>query len=203
MHKSTVSKIVKKVTTAIAGLRPQASKLPETVQKKADIMQRFYQKARFPKVLEAIDGTHIRMHQSPGGPQAETYRNRKGYFSLNVQVITDADCIIRDIVARWPGLSHDSNVFDNSHVRMIFENGNMGDGLLVGDSGYAVRKYMMTPLNNPVTPAEILYNESHRRTRNIIERTFGNWKRRFPVISIGTRCKVPLIAAFHSISLRP
>jgi hypothetical protein len=76
---------------------------------------------------------------------------------------------------------------------MIFENGNMGDGLLVGDSGYAVRKYMMTPLNNPVTPAEILYNESHRRIRNLIERTFGNWKRRFPVISIGTRCKVPLM----------
>jgi hypothetical protein len=64
MHKSTVSKIVKKVTTAIAGLRPQAIKLPETVQEKADIMQRFYQKARFPKVLEAIVGTHIRMHQS-------------------------------------------------------------------------------------------------------------------------------------------
>ncbi|XP_017467321.1 PREDICTED: uncharacterized protein LOC108359803 [Rhagoletis zephyria] len=46
---------------------------------------------------------------------------------------------------------------------------------------------MMTPLSHPTTAAERLYNESQIRTRNCIERCFGVWKRRFPVLSIGIR----------------
>lgn len=61
------------------------------------------------------------------------------------------------------------------------------DKLLVGDSGYAQTRYMMTPLpeNAPTTRAEKLYQESQIRTRNVIERAFGIWKRRFPILSKG------------------
>lgn len=43
---------------------------------------------------------------------------------------------------------------------------------------------------NPVTHAQQLFNESQIRTRNPIERTFGIWKRRFPVLSFGIRLKL-------------
>lgn len=113
-------------------------------------------------------------------------------MSLNVQAICDANTNIIDLVARWPGSAHDNHIFQNSAVRMRFENNEMGNLLLVGDSGYPVSKYLMPPLLNPRTAAENLYNESQIRTRNVIERTFGIWKRRFPVLSIGLRCKLPL-----------
>jgi len=44
---------------------------------------------------------------------------------------------------------------------------------------------MMTPLNECHTPAENLYNESQIKTRNVIERFFGVWKRHFPVMALG------------------
>lgn len=91
-----------------------------------------------------------------GGNNAEIYRNRKGYFSLNVQAVADANNFIRDIVVRWPGSAHDTNIFENSLLRMRFENGEFNNGLLLGDSGYPIRSYLITPLLNPVTQGENL-----------------------------------------------
>lgn len=97
-----------------------------------------------------------------------------------------------DVVARWPGASHDSNIFDNSLIRAKFENGEMQNSVILGDSGYPVRPYLITPLTNPRTEAEQLFNEAQIRTRNVIERTFGIWKRRFPILSVGIRSQLPL-----------
>lgn len=49
------------------------------------VKEEFYSIASFPDVIGAIDCTHVRI-QSPGGENAERFRNRKGYFSINCQV---------------------------------------------------------------------------------------------------------------------
>lgn len=54
---------------------------------------------------------------------------------------------------------------------------------------------MMPPLENRGTPAEHLYNESQIRTRNPVERSFGIWKRRFPVLPLGMRIKLDKVLA--------
>ena len=64
VHQSTVSRIFKRVTEAIARHRPDFIKMPidhETIQ----VGRGFYVISRFPKVLGCIDGTHIKI-QSPG-----------------------------------------------------------------------------------------------------------------------------------------
>ncbi|KYN10992.1 hypothetical protein ALC57_16865 [Trachymyrmex cornetzi] len=45
--------------------------------------ERFYNIACFPRVVGAINGTHVKI-LSPGGEEAEVYRNRKGIFTINV-----------------------------------------------------------------------------------------------------------------------
>lgn len=45
----------------------------------------------------------------------------------------------------------------------------------------------MVPVQNPVNRGEQLYNESHIRTRNSVERQIGVWKRRFPILAYGSR----------------
>ncbi|XP_031328675.1 putative nuclease HARBI1 [Photinus pyralis] len=189
IHKSTAAQIIKRTVTALCQLRRDYIYFPRDPEEQHNVKAKFCNIAAFPRVLGALDGTHIRI-QSPGGQQAETFRNRKGYFSLNV--ISDAKHYIRNIVTRWPGSSHDANIFDNSLIRMQFENGEMGNGLLLGDSAYPLRSYLITPINNPQGEIETLFNESLIRTRTVVERTFGIWKRRFPILSVGMRCRVEL-----------
>ncbi|KAK9701963.1 DDE superfamily endonuclease [Popillia japonica] len=142
------------------------------------------------KCIGALDCTHIRI-QSPGGQYVERYRSTKGFFSHNVQVVCDSDLLIRNIICRWHGSAHDSTIFNNSSLKVKLENEEFGEGsLVVGDSGYAVRKHLITPLTNPRTPrtpAEHLFNESQIRTRNPVERCFGAWKRRFLALALGIR----------------
>jgi len=49
------------------------------------VKQKFYDVDGMPGVGACIDCTHIKI-QNPGGPNGEVFRNRKGWFSLNVQV---------------------------------------------------------------------------------------------------------------------
>lgn len=71
-----------------------------------------------------------------------------------------------------------------------------------------LRPYLLTPVLNPQTRGDQLYNESHIRTRNSIERLFGVWKRRFPVLAYGLRCKletvmiiITAVGVLHNIAI--
>lgn len=122
-----------------------------------------------------------------GGEAAETFRNRKGYFSKNVQVVAGPSMEILDIVTRWAGSTHDQTIFNGSNLENRFEDDEFGNFHLLGDSGYECRRYLMTPLRHVNSVAENLYNASLIKTRNLVERTFGVWKRRFPILSLGIR----------------
>ncbi|XP_054276396.1 putative nuclease HARBI1 [Macrosteles quadrilineatus] len=189
IHKSTVSKIVKQVSEAIARLRPQFICMPSTQEEQSKTKLGFFEIARFPNCVGAIDCTHVKI-LSPGGDNAEYFRNRKGVFSINVQGVCDSSLRLTNIVARWPGSTHDAHIFTSCRLKQEFENGLFGNGVLVGDSGYACSNYLIPPLENPVLREEQLFQESQIRTRNPIERCFGVWKRRFPVLALGIRLKL-------------
>lgn len=84
----------------------------------------------FPRVIGAIDGTHIPIK----GPAIEEpiYVNRKNYHSLNVQVICDAKHQIVNFNARYPGSTHDAFIWGNSAIKRKFQNGEFGDAVLIG-----------------------------------------------------------------------
>ena len=50
---------------------------------------------------------------------------------------------------------------------------------ILGDSGYMLRPYSLTPYRQPGSISRSSYNYAHKRTRVVIEQTFGRWKRRF------------------------
>lgn len=65
MDKSTVSRIVLRVSEAIASLAPIYIKLPQTQEETLRAQRNFFNIASFPRVIGAIDRTHIKI-QSPG-----------------------------------------------------------------------------------------------------------------------------------------
>ena len=97
--------------------------------------------------------------------EKELFRNRKGYFSLNVQTVCNSNLELMNVVARWQESVHDSIIFNNNHLRVNFEDGAYGNSLLLGDCGYPSKQYLVIPLLNPQTAAERLYNESHIYTK--------------------------------------
>ncbi|XP_062590955.1 putative nuclease HARBI1 [Saccostrea cucullata] len=135
----------------------------------------FFGKAGFPNVLGAIDGTLIKI-QAPSENEP-SYVCRKGFHALNVQAVADASLRFTDLVCKWPGAVHDSFVFKNSNLNNILSQG--CSGWLLGDSGYPLKSYLMTPVNNPKNQQEENYNSSHCRTRVVVERVFGVLKPRF------------------------
>ncbi|XP_066585919.1 putative nuclease HARBI1 [Prorops nasuta] len=178
ISQQSVSRIVKEISRCFAAQLPNFIFLPKTADECAHIKQKFHQIADFPNIIGAIDCTHILIN-NPGGNYGETFRNRKGLFSLNVQIIGGPDLQIQDIVVRHPGSAHDALIFHRSSVRARFEQNNELNGLLLGDSAYPAKKYLLTPVLNPTSDSEIKYNQSHIKTRNVVERLFGVIKRKF------------------------
>lgn len=206
VSQSSVSRIVRKISVLFAQHLADYVHLPRTEAEQRNNIVRFSEMHNFPTVAGCVDGTHIPI-KSPGGDNAETFRNRKGFFSLNVQVVSGPRLEILDIVVRHPGSAHDSLIFDRSSVRVVFEQRRVL-GTLLGDSGYPCRPYLLTPVINPANDAERRYNVSHRSTRNTVERLFGVWKRRFPCLTYGLRTKLETsqavicaLAVLHNISL--
>ncbi|XP_046863344.1 putative nuclease HARBI1 [Xenia sp. Carnegie-2017] len=85
--KATVSRVVRKVVLALASKHADYINFPSTNEEKNAIRTGMYQIAGFPCAIGCVDGTHIRIiAPSQNEPN---YVNRKGYHSINVQVICD------------------------------------------------------------------------------------------------------------------
>ena len=88
-------------------------------------------------VIGAVDGTHVLIKRPRNDPNSDRYFNRKSQISINTQVVAGPDLTFYNVVARWPGSTHDSRVFLNSKVHdRLFHTDLKGKGYLLGDKGY-------------------------------------------------------------------
>lgn len=176
-----VSKLMKAFTEAMVKKLPELIYMPTTQNDMEDVTLAFYQVDGFPGVRANIDGTQIPII-APPGPDEPLFVNRKNFHSINVQALCDANMVFLDIDARWHGSCHDSFILSASHISDRFERGEFGDGWILGDSGYPLKKWLMTPIENPTSEAEKAYNKAHRKTRCIVERAFGVLKSRWRIL---------------------
>ncbi|KAK9708080.1 DDE superfamily endonuclease [Popillia japonica] len=145
------------------------------------------QRYNFPGIVGAIDCTHVAIiapSENDHNRPAIAYYNRKDYYSLNVQMICDDNLRILNCNVRFPGSVHDSAIWLLSAVRrhllQKFTRNELDSSWLIGDSGYGLQPWLLTPIENanPDSP-EGRYTAQHIAARNNIERCFGVLKQRF------------------------
>ncbi|XP_018311535.1 putative nuclease HARBI1 [Mycetomoellerius zeteki] len=160
-------------------------RFPHNIQELQQLRNKFWINHRFPGAIGCIDCTHVAIVSPPKNDEnypEHIYINRKGYHSINVQLICDSDLRIMNVNARYPGSTHDSYIWNNSNVLPIMQEiYNRGHNFfLLGDSGYALRPWMMTPvMDNELNIATRRYNNQQKSIRSFIERCNGLLKMRF------------------------
>lgn len=77
---SSVNRILRRVTLFISNLSPQIITWPDENEKRRS--EDHFRTNGFPNIIGAIDGSHIKIDKPDIDP--ESYRNRKGYYSIQV-----------------------------------------------------------------------------------------------------------------------
>ncbi|XP_066593605.1 putative nuclease HARBI1 [Prorops nasuta] len=126
----TICRIVKQISKIFAEELGDFIYFPRTAEDCNKNYEQFYQIANFPNVVGTIDCTHIKI-KNPGSVYGEAFRNRKGWFSLNIQAVCGSNLNIMDIVIRHPGSAQDALIFDRSSIRARFERNEL-EGILLG-----------------------------------------------------------------------
>ncbi|XP_025263413.1 protein ANTAGONIST OF LIKE HETEROCHROMATIN PROTEIN 1-like, partial [Camponotus floridanus] len=177
--RSTAWFSIKRVVRALYSLRNCFIRWPnyEEAETTWTNMQRLY---GFPKVLGIIDGTHINIARPKR--DANSYINRKGRFSMQLQVICKHDLSFIHVFAGMPGCVHDMRGFLYSGVQQyctpeFFPE----DSHLLGDAAYSIQKNVMVPFydNGHLTRRQKEFNRNLSSARTIIERAIGLLKGRW------------------------
>ncbi|XP_017479894.1 PREDICTED: putative nuclease HARBI1 isoform X1 [Rhagoletis zephyria] len=184
LSQTSVSRCVQVVATALNNIAHRHIKFPKREDFPA-LKIKFMEKYQFPGIIGLIDGTHIKI-SAPKKEIEHVYYCRKGGHSKNVMIICDADYIVLSASARFGGTAHDSYVWRRSRacraLEELYEAGER-DFWLLGDSGYPLQPWLMTPISATSCTAEERYNIAHKSTRALVERCIGLLKSRFRCLS--------------------
>ena len=108
ISRMSVCRSVHSVSAVLAANAHRDIHLPRNAREINDTKEGFYGLAGFPRVVGAIDGSLVPI--TAPSDNEPVYVCRKGYHAINVQWIADANLLFTNIVARWPGGTHDAYV---------------------------------------------------------------------------------------------
>ncbi|XP_052772710.1 putative nuclease HARBI1 [Mya arenaria] len=174
VSRSSMSRHLHEVVAAINN-KMKNIRFPTTLEERREASLGFYTLCGIPRVLGAVDGTLVPIIAPHDNEKVYVYR--KGYHALNIQAVVNSNMRFNDVVARWPGSANDAGIFDNCGLKRHLELNDVG--MLLGDSGYPLRHYLMTPVLRPQGIQQTAYNVAHARGRVVVERAFGLLKSRF------------------------
>lgn len=147
----------------------------------------------FPHCIGAIDSTHIRIKSR----RINEYGNRKYFCSILLQAVTDHRGFFLDAEVGFSGRTHDAFMFVNTNICALMDagvyvpgnptvdfNGVRVPALIIADSAFPLRRWLMKPYNVHRTPAQRHFDYNLCRARCVVERAFGRLKARWRRLSV-------------------
>ncbi|XP_019959445.1 putative nuclease HARBI1 [Paralichthys olivaceus] len=175
ISQASMSRCVSNVTKALVEKAPEFIMFNRDPSSRELSSQDFKRLAGFPDVLGVLDCVQVAI-KAPNSEDS-TYVNKKGFHSVACQLVCDARGLLLSAETNWPGGLKETEVLGRSALRKQLQD--IENGWLLGDCRYPLRKWLMTPVNNPEFPAEFEYNLAHSATLEIVDRTFRAIQTRF------------------------
>ena len=190
---NTVVKIVKRVSQAIADTyKVQVLTPPSTAEGWRSIANQFSSRWQFHNSLGAIDGKHIGLRHPP--KSGSLYYNYKGFYSIVLLAIVDADYKFIWVDVGAQGSASDAQIFNHVDLRQAVEENWMDipnpepfphddrdtPYFFIGDDAFALQTWMMKPFSRrALTRDERIFNYRLSRARRVVENAFGILSNRF------------------------
>ncbi|GFN96996.1 nuclease harbi1 [Plakobranchus ocellatus] len=163
MSKGSLYLTLKNFCQVLTEMRSDYIKWPTDQISLRKIAQEFEQETGMPGVVGAIDGIHFPIKQK--SRLAHAYRNNQNFLSIHMQAVCDANLMFLDVHCGNPGSVDDETVYRSCDLRdKLLHDPLPGDLHLVGDAGYPLEPFMLTPYpGDPrcLTPAQREFNERH------------------------------------------
>ena len=149
-----------------------------------------------PHAVGTLDGKHIAIKKQKKSDSE--YFNYKGYFSLVLSALVDADYKFLWVNTGASGSSSDAQIFNHSKLKRRIENGTLGPPpneplgpggpdlhyFLLGDDAFALMPWLVKPYSRrQLTKEKRRANYRISRGRRVVENSFGILVKRFRVLS--------------------
>ena len=184
---NTISVIVPDTCEAIiAEYMNEVLACPTTPEQWKEVASLFSNKWNFHNTVGALDGKHIAIKCPPNG--GSHYYNYKGYHSIVLLALVDADYKFIYIDVGKKGCSSDGGIFYDTPLREGLQNDTLGlpdseplpgddvplPYFVIGDDAFALRHWMMKPFpDRNMTRQQRIFNYRLSRARRVVENTFG------------------------------
>ena len=192
---NTISLFIVDVCKAIqAEYSGEVMPFPRTKEAWEAIATEFQRRWQFPHTIGALDGKHIAIRCPP--KSGSYYYNYKGYYSIILMALADADYKFIWVEIGANGAASDSQIFNDCDLQEVILDGTIqmpddkplaGDAetdtlpyYIVGDNAFALQTWLMKPyaIRNQ-TDEQWIFNYRLSRARRVVENTFGIMTQRF------------------------
>ena len=184
---NTISDFVPEVCRAIVDeLGGEVMIPPHDANDWRRIAQRFQDRWNFPHVLGALDGKHIRI-QCPA-QSGSYFRNYKGFFSIILMALVDADYRFIWVDVGKNGSCSDAQVFNQCTLKDGLQGNTMNvpppdpiphddrdmPYFIIADDAFAMKTWLMKPYaQRDLSFEQRIYNYRLSRARRVVENAFG------------------------------
>ena len=196
VSKTSIVKMVPDVCDAIIDeYGGEVMHCPTTPECWQELAQQFKERWNLPHCLGALDGKHVAINCPKNS--GSTYFNYKGFFSLVLFALVDADYKFTWVDVGANGSTSDCQIFNSSDLKAAAEDGSIGfpeaeplvgddedmPFFIVGDNEFPLRTWLMKPFSRrDLTDEELIFNYRLSRGRRVVENAFGILANRFQVL---------------------